>query len=310
MYRILDWVFALSLYIPLRIMRFLRFRLPNFPRSRDAFRRAGVFPISDHYVDPLFDMSNLTDLRNPRVLHGVEFNMSKQIELLSGFANEPAIAGWDREPEDDEQFHIANQMFEHGDAELWFHVINHFKPARIIEIGSGHSTKVARMALAHLKTAEPHFNREHICIEPHGPVWLKQLGPHVIEERVENVVPEFFLQLEKNDILFIDSSHMIRPQGDVLFEIMQILPTLAHGVIVHFHDIFTPRDYPDEWLKERVYFWNEQYLLEAFLSSNRDWEILLAANMLMHDNFELLKSKCRYLDRRNEPRSFYIRRLG
>ena len=74
------------------------------------------------------------------------------------------------------------------------------------------------------------------------------------------------------DILFIGSSHVIRPQGDVLFEYLELLPTLKRGVIVHVHDIFSPRDYPQSWLLDEVRLWNEQYLLEAFLTDNEHWK--------------------------------------
>ena len=97
--------------------------------------------------------------------------------------------------------------------------------------------------------------------------WLNDVsGIEVLRQRVEQMDKQLFLELEENDILFIDSSHMIRPQGDVLCEYLEILPTLRPGVLVHIHDIFTPRDYPDEWLIDEVKLWNEQYLLEAFLS--------------------------------------------
>ena len=117
-----------------------------------------------------------------------------------------------------------------------------------------------------------------------------------------------FSQLEANDILFIDSSHIIRPQGDVLFEYLELLPTLASGVTVHMHDIFSPRNYPAEWLKEEVRFWNEQYLLEAFLAHNADWEIVAALNYLQHAHPAKLKTVCPYLEGSGQPGSFYMRR--
>ena len=80
----------------------------------------------------------------------------------------------------------------------------------------------------------------------------------------------FFAKDKKNDILFIDSSHIIRPQGDVLFEYLEILPILNPGVVVHIHDIFSPKDYLDNWIINDHLFWNEQYLLEAFLSFNNN----------------------------------------
>ena len=120
---------------------------------------------------------------------------------------------------------------------------------------------------------------------------------------------DFFSQLSENDILFIDSSHVIRPQGDVLFEYLQLLPTLNKGVIVHVHDIFFPKNYPREWLEEKVILWNEQYLLEAFLSHNSSWEIIGALNYLSHHHFDKFKLISPFLTPERHPGSFYMRKI-
>ena len=151
---------------------------------------------------------------------------------------------------------------------------------------------------------------KHVCIEPYEKPWLEQLGVSVLRQRVEDSDKKLFSELENGDILFIDSSHVIRPQGDVLFEYLELLPTLKPGVIVHVHDIFSPRDYPRHWLVDRVLFWGEQYLLEAFLTSNKSWKILAALNYLHHDHPEKLKAVCPNLTSRHEPGSFYIQKTG
>ena len=92
-------------------------------------------------------------------------------------------------------------------------------------------------------------------------------------------------------ILFIDSSHIIRPGWDVLTEYLEILPILNKWVIVHIHDIFTPYEYPKQWLKEWVSFWNEQYLLEAFLTNNSSFKIIWMMNYLNRIEKDLLESK-------------------
>ena len=138
--------------------------------------------------------------------------------------------------------------------------------------------------------------------------WLEGVGVNILRKKLEDVELSFFDQLQASDILFIDSSHMIRPQGDVLIEYLQILPRLASGVVVHVHDIFTPRDYPMHFYNQPR-FWNEQYLLEAFLSNNSAWEVLLAANMLKHEHYDLMRSKCIWITPEREPGSFYMQRL-
>ena len=112
--------------------------------------------------------------------------------------------------------------------------------------------------------------------------------------------------LHEGDLLFINSSHIIRPQGDVVFEYLELLPSLESGVFVHVHDVFTPRDYLDEWLLEEKRFWNEQYLLEAILSNSHRYEILLANNYLRHDHPAEFERVCPYLSAGAEPGSLYF----
>jgi len=126
---------------------------------------------------------------------------------------------------------------------------------------------------------------------------------------VQDLPVAFFGVLEKGDLLFIDSSHMIRPQGDVLYEYLQLLPTLAPGVIVHVHDIFTPRDYLESWVIDEVKFWNEQYLLEALLTDTKSWKVLGALNFLKNNYYRELKAKCPFLTPDREPGSFYLERI-
>jgi hypothetical protein len=126
----------------------------------------------------------------------------------------------------------------------------------------------------------PSFECEHVRIEPYEQPWLGKLGVQVIRRRVEECGPELFKSLGKGDELFIDSSHVIRPQGDVVFEYLELLPILNSGVYVHIHDIFTPRDYPQQWVVEEIRLWNEQYLLEAFLSFNTQFRVVGALNFL------------------------------
>ena len=137
--------------------------------------------------------------------------------------------------------------------------------------------------------------------------WLENLDVKVIRDILENCNNEIFDKLEANDLLFIDSSHIIRPQGDVLKEYLEIIPRLKSDVFNHVHDIFTPRDYLDEWVKEDVKFWNEQYLLECLLSNNQRYEIVAALNFLKHSNYSKLSKICPYLDKNREPGSIYFK---
>lgn len=138
----------------------------------------------------------------------------------------------------------------------------------------------------------PDYRCKHVCIEPFEMPWLEKVGVLVIRKKVEDIEVPFFSELEENDILFIDSSHVIRPEGDVLYEYLELLPTLNKGVIVHIHDIFSPKNYMAEWLIKEVRFWNEQYLLEALLTHNKAWKIIGSLNYLHHNYYDKVKSVC------------------
>jgi len=102
----------------------------------------------------------------------------------------------------------------------------------------------------------------------------------LIEKKVEDIDLEFFSQLDSSDILFIDSSHTVKIGGDVNYLFLEVLPRLKPGVIVHVHDIFLPFDYRRDWVKDQFRFWTEQYLLQAFLSFNAEFKVLMCNSYL------------------------------
>jgi predicted O-methyltransferase YrrM len=260
--------------------------LRHLPASRAVFRRVGVFPVRDHYYEPSFLQPPATT--GPRDLPGVDLRTDRQLELLGQLGHQDELLAFPRSGppnfDADPYFHYGNGSFMSGDAEALYAMVRHHRPGRIIEIGSGFSTMIAAAALARNRE-EDGTETEHRCIEPYSFGWLEGLdGVSVVREKVEDVALETFATLGPGDICFIDSSHMIRPGGDVLFEYLQLLPRLAPGVLVHVHDIFTPYDYPADWVDREGRLWNEQYLLEAFLSCNCDFEVVLALNHLARDH--------------------------
>ena len=250
--------------------------------SKWVFKKIGVFPIVDHYYEPLFKETHLKrSLDIERKLPGIKWNDNAQISLLDEFNFQEELESIPYYRSDDPlQFYYANPSLGPADAEYLYCMIRHFKPSRIIEIGSGYSTLMAKKAIEKNLENDPSRNCKQICIEPYEMPWLEKTNVQVIRKLVEDVDISLFSTLQENDILFIDSSHIIRPQGDVLFEILEILPELNPGVIIHIHDIFSPRDYTKEHVVNNVLFWNEQYLLEAFLSCNNDFVIIGALNYL------------------------------
>ena len=293
----------------LLIVRIIGFK--NLKRCKQVLLKVGIMPIRNHYYEPLFDKRNLNKpLSDNRPLPGIDWNIKEQLSILNNFNFNKEFKNILNDYSDDISFHFNNDLFGSGDAEYWYNLIRFKKPRTIIEIGSGNSTKIARLAIKQNKKEKGERECEHICIEPYEMPWLEKLDFTVIREKVENVNKDIFKKLEIGDILFIDSSHMIRPQGDVLYEYLELLPTLNNGVIVHVHDIFSPKDYPKEWVIDEVRLWNEQYLLEAFLTSNSCWKILGALNYLHHNYYDKLKSIAPFLTPDREPGSFYIQKIA
>lgn len=283
----------------------------RMPLTLRVFRKVGIYPLLDHYYEPLFNPAHLRKpLSEDRELRGIDWNVTEQLDLLKKFHFNDELIRFPLDRQADHEFFYRNGFFESGDAEYLYNMVRLFKPKRIFEIGSGQSTLLAASAVAANRGEDPDYQCQHVCIEPYEVGWLEQLGVDVLRKPVESIDTSFFSQLDDNDILFIDSSHMIRPQGDVLFEYFEILPILKSGVLIHIHDIFTPKDYLDEWIQSGC-FWNEQYLLEAFLSYNSEFKIIGALNFLKHHYPDELTERCPILEKQldsREPGSFWLRR--
>ncbi len=311
---ILD-IFFIPIVLPgaiaLKLVRELGVK--NMPFCKWIFKTVGVFPIRDHYYEPLFKTSNLRkSLREDRELPGIDLNIEEQLRLIDKFKYNDELIKFPldkHESKSNLRFYYHNGAFCSGDAEYLYNIIRLYKPSKMVEIGSGFSTLIATEAIRKNKQENGGYKCMHICIEPYKNEWLEDIGVHVIRDIVENVEQTLFSSLERNDILFIDSSHIIRPQGDVLVEYLEILPILNAGVLVHIHDIFTPKDYLNEWVIDKVKFWNEQYLLEAFLSLNPMFKVIGALNYLAHNYSDYLASKCPIYKEESsfrEPGSFWI----
>jgi predicted O-methyltransferase YrrM len=275
------------------LLRFLgqkRMVLPRFQKFSD---RAGFHILSGHYYEPTYNEHDLPKITTiERSLPGLDLNEAGQLQLLSAFTFADELADVPLNKPSACEFGHVNQMYSYADAELYYNMIRLKKPRRIIEIGSGNSTLMALRAIAANMRDDPAYDCDICCIEPYEMPWLESTGVRVIRERIETLDLEIFDALNAGDILFIDSSHVIRPWGDVLREFQEIVPRLASGVLIHVHDIFTPHDYPEKWLRQDRRLWNEQYLLESFLAFNSRFKVICAANWLKHHHFDALGKAC------------------
>ena len=267
------------------MLRHVRSRgLMKFPRTNRVLTKMGLLPIRDHYYEPYVRESGLRRrLDVPRELPGLDLRRSAQLDLLRSFGLQDELATFPMEP-GPLSYGYRNRNFGPVDAGLLYCMVRHYRPGQIVEVGCGMSTLVIRQAV---QSGE--ITCDHVCIEPFEQPWLEKLPVRVIRDSVERLNPsELAGSLHSGDLLFIDSSHVVKPQGDVLFILQELLPRLRTGVLVHFHDIFTPRDYPHSWVFGARVLWTEQYLLESFLWDNQRWEIALSANMLAEDHHEAL----------------------
>jgi hypothetical protein len=253
----------------------------------------GVSITPSHFYFPVPSLKSFDgkDWRACRQCPGLDLRLPAQIDRLSAEML-PYAREWDfleNGNGNDLQFHFNNGYFERIDAEVTWSLVRHYKPSRIIEVGSGNSTLLISAALR--RNRAEGFPCELISIEPHPAAYLRSVPEidRLIAEPVQKVSLDLFRSLEANDILFIDSSHVVSVDSDVLFEILRILPEIAPGVVIHFHDVFTPLDYPEKFVRTNLCFWGEQYVLEAFLSFNSAFEVLWSASAMQQFHADVLR---------------------
>jgi hypothetical protein len=257
--------------------------IPNFPLSRKFILSLGVFPIRRHFYEPQFHPDDLdAAFASQRHLPGIDLQPGLQLDFLSQFKFGAELQNFldPKNPilNNGKTFNMDNVAFGPGDIDFYYSIIRLKKPERIIEIGSGNSTIVALAAIEQNAREDSSYKCEFISVEPYP--WFEHPAIKHMKEKVENVALDIFQALEKDDILFIDSSHMIRPQGDVVYEYLNILPCVGAGGYIHIHDIFTPFNYPEVWVKSWHLFWNEQYMVEALLSETHAYKIIGALHYL------------------------------
>ncbi len=208
-------------------------------------------------------------------------------------------------------FYLLNRVYMAVDAHVYYALIRELKPARIIEIGSGMSALLAADATA--ENGREHHPCKITSIEPNPAGYLRAIpGLDLVQAKVQDVDLALFNELKANDMLFIDSTHVLREGNDVQFEYLELLPRLGDGVLVHVHDISLPKRYP-RYYYEEGWYWNEQYLLQAFLAFNDRFEVIWPGNHVMLNHAEKMLAVFPEIDamRKNypnsEPTAFWMR---
>lgn len=212
---------------------------------------------------------------------GVDLNIDEQFNLLQtlkAFRDDLPYDFLNAKENPDLRYRWVNGcQYRYSDVVFLYSIIRHLRPTRIVEVGSGASSAVM------LDVNDLFFDSsiQMTFIEPYPERLFRFLTDvdkstaTVIEKKVQEVPLDPFLALEENDILFVDSSHVVKVGSDVNHIVFEVLPRLRKGVWIHFHDIFFPFELPQHWIVKHKNFWNESYLLRAFLMNNDSYEIIL-----------------------------------
>lgn len=280
------------------------------------WERLGVHVTPVHYHSPVPDTRSFpAGLWTKRLsATGVDLRESEQVELLEDFRSRFAdeIDAIPLEPTaDPTQYYVRNNAFESVDGEILYCMVRYLRPRRVIEIGSGFSTLITAQALRR-NAAESGAAADFTAIEPYPNAVIRAGVPgltRLLSAQVQEVPIDTFRALDRDDILFIDSSHVVASGSDVVYEFLEILPQLRPGVIVHVHDIFLPVEYKREWLMSLRMFWNEQYILQAMLANNPTWEVLWGGSYMHLAHPDRLTRAFRSYDPRTVwPASFWVRK--
>jgi predicted O-methyltransferase YrrM len=240
--------------------------IPNTPELASEPRRSQIWPAIPEHPP------------------GVDFREEQQIALCHRvFARQERLTFVDTTTDPAEYFTL-NDQYPAMDAWVLEAFLRHMRPRRVIEIGAGFSTLVTARVSRELFGGRMRVT----CIDPYPRDFLASVPDiDVRVEQVQDSPPSLFETLEAGDILFIDSSHVVKTGSDTLCEYLEILPRLAPGVVVHVHDIFFPRDYPMKWVMEG-WGWNEQYLVRAFLTFNSVYRVLWSSYLMFLRHHDVL----------------------
>jgi len=250
-----------------------------------------------HYSSPIPSLRNPDTQRHfegptPESLYGIDLNGDEQLCLLEDFARFYGDLPYGNSPDVALRYTFQNTYYRYADAITLYCMIRHLRPRRIVEVGSGYSSCVI------LDTNETFFDNSITCsfIEPYPNRLLQLIRPGdldricLVRTPVQHADLGIIESLECQDILLIDSTHVSKAASDVNYLLFEVLPRLAGGVYIHFHDVFYPFEYPLAWL-QRGDFWNEAYVLRAFLQYNLAFKVVFFTTWLAAFHSELLASR-------------------
>jgi predicted O-methyltransferase YrrM len=256
--------------------------------------------VADYY-SPLPVLGRLAERRQrwdrPSELPGVRFDRAGMKSLLGALAADYGEEYRGLVPYEEAKTLGYGPGFTAVDAMVVYWMLRHLKPRRYVEIGSGLSTYYASLALA--KNSGEGSPCEMSCIDPYARAEVRTIpGLEVVAREVQDVGPDSFRRLGPGDVLFIDSTHVVKIDGDVPHLYLEVVPRVAEGVVIHSHDIHFPYNVPhpaEQYLFAQKWpsYWTEAMLLQAFLAFNPAYEILLSAPLLRHGDEDFLRRTIR-----------------
>jgi len=283
----------------------------------EFWQRLGVNVTRKHFSSPIPDTRELAKRQNlwseESTLPGLDMDVEGQLRLLEKiFPKYKDELDFPVDKADNPHgYYMNNAGYGFEDAAVLHCMIRHFKPKTIIEVGAGYSTFASARASV-MNQQEGHATRL-IAVEPYPREALRKGFPgldRLIIRKAEQMDVSFFDQLGENDILFIDTSHVMRIGNDVNFLYLEVLPRLQKGVVVHIHDIFFPHHYSREQIIDNRAFWSEQYLLQGFLCFNSAYEVLFGNHYMLSKYPERIRAVFTRPQgcRPHNPNSFWIRK--
>jgi hypothetical protein len=276
-----------------------------------AAGRLGLRLYPDTFYSPFPEVERLHSSlwQSPRKLAGMELDVDAHFELL-----EHELAPYVRELGDclaagEYDFEIANGSYESVDAELLYALVRSRRPASVVELGSGASTVLIEYANG--RNAADGGGGRHVVFDPYRSPAASppRSGCEHVALAVQDLELDVFCDLRRGDMLFVDTTHTVKTGGDVNRLVLDVLPALAAGVLVHFHDVFLPWEYPREWVLEGRCF-AEQDLLQAFLAYNPSYRVLLAAHAMARTDPGRLARVVPSFAPGVRPGAFWIEPLG
>tara|TARA_B100001105_G_C22349786_1_gene425147 strand:- start:251 stop:1180 length:930 start_codon:yes stop_codon:yes gene_type:complete len=255
--------------------------------------KLGIHVLPVHYYSPVPDINELKKTKNiwakKSDLPGINIDLNKQVRTLKKICLPYQV---EYENNVEYIYAVTNGFgpgFDFIEAQTLHAVIRYFKPKNIIEVGSGVSTWCSLKA-GEMNEKETGEKLTITCIEPFPSKKLLELDSvNLIKSKVQTIpFHQIANKLGEDDLLFIDSTHAVKPGSDVNYLILEILPRLNSGVIVHFHDIYLPYDYKRSVL-QTMYQWSETSLLHAYLINNNKAKIMFCESHLHYERKKELK---------------------